>query len=67
VNPEDAPDTPEYIEVTFEQGDAVAINGVALSPATILTDAERIWPQAWHRPAGFRRKPLRRHEVARHL
>jgi argininosuccinate synthase len=67
VNPEDAPDTPEYIEVTFEQGDAVAINGVALSPATILTDAERIWPQAWHRPAGFRRKPLCRHEVARHL
>ncbi|NCQ23396.1 MAG: argininosuccinate synthase [Rhodobacteraceae bacterium CG17_big_fil_post_rev_8_21_14_2_50_63_15] len=37
VNPEDAPDTPELIEVTFERGDAVAINGVAMSPATILT------------------------------
>ncbi|SNS10158.1 argininosuccinate synthase [Antarctobacter heliothermus] len=37
VNPEDAPDTPEVIEVTFEKGDAVAINGEALSPATILT------------------------------
>ncbi|SIS51753.1 argininosuccinate synthase [Roseivivax lentus] len=37
VNPEDAPDQPEYIEVTFEQGDAVAINGEAMSPATILT------------------------------
>ncbi len=37
VNPEDAPDTPEVIEITFEKGDAVAINGVALSPATILT------------------------------
>ncbi|PZO64794.1 MAG: argininosuccinate synthase [Paracoccus denitrificans] len=34
---EDAPDQPEFIEVTFEQGDAVAINGEALSPATILT------------------------------
>ncbi|WP_334194136.1 argininosuccinate synthase [Pararhodobacter sp.] len=34
---EDAPDTPEFIEVTFEQGDAVAINGEAMSPATILT------------------------------
>ena len=34
---EDAPDTPEFIEVTFEKGDAVAINGEALSPATILT------------------------------
>ncbi|MFV0385328.1 argininosuccinate synthase [Paracoccus sp. (in: a-proteobacteria)] len=38
VHPEDAPDQPEYIEVTFERGDAVAINGQALSPATILTD-----------------------------
>ncbi|GGF67986.1 argininosuccinate synthase [Mameliella alba] len=37
VNPEDAPDTPEVIEITFEKGDAVAINGEAMSPATILT------------------------------
>ena len=37
VAPEDAPDTPEMIEVTFEAGDAVAINGEAMSPATILT------------------------------
>ncbi|ARO15679.1 argininosuccinate synthase [Ketogulonicigenium robustum] len=34
---EDAPNTPEFIEVTFEKGDAVAINGEAMSPATILT------------------------------
>ncbi|MBT9385695.1 argininosuccinate synthase [Pseudooceanicola sp. CBS1P-1] len=32
-----APNEPEYIEVTFEKGDAVAINGEAMSPATILT------------------------------
>ena len=37
VNPEDAPDTPEMVEITFERGDATAINGVAMSPATILT------------------------------
>ncbi|NRB18242.1 MAG: argininosuccinate synthase [Rhodobacteraceae bacterium] len=37
VNPEDAPNTPEFIEVGFEQGDAVSINGEAMSPATILT------------------------------
>ncbi|RYH10843.1 argininosuccinate synthase [Tropicimonas sp. IMCC6043] len=37
VHPEDAPDTPEFIEITFEKGDAVAINGEAMSPATILT------------------------------
>lgn len=38
VAPEDAPDTPEHIEITFKQGDACAINGKELSPATILTD-----------------------------
>ena len=38
VAPEDAPDTPEVIEVSFERGDAVAINGEAMSPATILTE-----------------------------
>jgi len=37
VAPEDAPDTPEMVEITFEKGDAVAINGEAMSPATILT------------------------------
>src|SRR6056297_2801041 len=37
VNPEDAPDAPEFIEGTFETGDAVAIDGDAMSPATILT------------------------------
>jgi len=36
-HPEDAPDQPEIIEISFEQGDAAAINGEALSPATILT------------------------------
>lgn len=35
-NPEDAPDTPEYITIDFERGDAVAINGEAMSPATLL-------------------------------
>ena len=37
VNPEDAPDAPEYIEVDFERGDGVALNGAAMSPATLLT------------------------------
>ena len=36
VNPEDAPDTPEYITIDFERGDAVAINGEGLSPANLL-------------------------------
>ncbi|MDP7150639.1 MAG: argininosuccinate synthase [Paracoccaceae bacterium] len=37
VDPVDAPDTPEDITIGFEKGDAVSINGVAMSPATILT------------------------------
>lgn len=36
VAPEDAPDQPEYVEVEFEKGDAVAVNGVRLSPANLL-------------------------------
>jgi argininosuccinate synthase len=34
--PEDAPDQPEYVEIEFEKGDAVAVNGVRLSPANLL-------------------------------
>ncbi|MDH3668098.1 MAG: argininosuccinate synthase [Paracoccaceae bacterium] len=37
VAPEDAPDQAEHIEITFASGDAVAINGEAISPATLLT------------------------------
>ena len=37
VDPVDAPDTPEYIEVGFRRGDACAIDGQELSPATVLT------------------------------
>ncbi|WP_430431319.1 argininosuccinate synthase [Oceanicaulis sp.] len=36
-HPEDAPDQPEYVTIGFERGDAVSINGQAMSPATILT------------------------------
>lgn len=35
-NPVNAPDEPEFIEVEFEKGDACGINGIALSPATVL-------------------------------
>ncbi len=37
VHPEDAPNTPEYIEITYAGGDPVALNGKALSPAEMLT------------------------------
>ena len=35
-NPEDAPDSPQYVEIDFEHGDPVAIDGKALSPASLL-------------------------------
>ena len=37
IAPEAAPDTPEYVEIGFERGDAVAIDGSRLSPAALLT------------------------------
>jgi len=35
--PEAAPDQPQYVEIEFLRGDAVAVDGVALSPAALLT------------------------------
>jgi argininosuccinate synthase len=37
IAPEAAPDRPTYIEIEFEKGDAVALDGQRLSPATLLT------------------------------
>ncbi len=37
VSPEEAPDKATYIDIEFEKGDAIAIDGKKLSPATILT------------------------------
>jgi argininosuccinate synthase len=36
-DPESAPDQPQYVTISFERGDAVAIDGEALSPAALLT------------------------------
>ena len=35
VDPEDAPDVAEYVELDFEKGDCVAINGTA-APAEVM-------------------------------
>ena len=35
-SPEEAPDTPEYIEIEYKRGDPIAINGERLSPAKLL-------------------------------
>lgn len=37
VSPEAAPDEPTYLELTYEQGDIVAINGERMTPAAVMT------------------------------
>ncbi len=36
VSPEDAPDRPTYVEITFEKGTPVAVDGQTMSPAQLL-------------------------------
>ena len=42
VSPEEAPDAPEYLDLTFEKGDIVAINGESLTPAQVLARLNEI-------------------------
>ncbi|XP_010536637.1 PREDICTED: argininosuccinate synthase, chloroplastic-like [Tarenaya hassleriana] len=42
VDPEDAPDQPEYIEIGIESGIPVSIDGKTLSPATLLSELNKI-------------------------
>ncbi|SPD73872.1 Argininosuccinate synthase [uncultured Desulfobacterium sp.] len=36
VSPENSPDKPTYVEIDFREGNPVAVDGVAMSPAVIL-------------------------------
>ena len=42
VSPEAAPDKATYIELTYEQGDIVAIDDVPVSPATVLEQLNKV-------------------------
>ena len=42
VAPEDAPDTPTYLELSYQQGDIVAIDGVQKTPAEVLTELNAV-------------------------
>jgi len=42
VSPEDAPDVSTYIELTYEKGDIVAIDGKPMSPATVLAYLNKV-------------------------
>jgi argininosuccinate synthase len=41
ASPREAPDQPEVIELSFEQGDPTAVDGQRMSPAELLTDLNR--------------------------
>ncbi len=45
VSPENAPDQAEYIELSYEKGDIVAINGEKMSPATVLAYLNKVGGQ----------------------
>ena len=65
VSPEQAPDQPRHIELDYRNGDIVAIDGEALTPAAVLTELNQLGGTAsvgwiWS-------KPLCRHEIARLL
>ncbi len=36
VSPEQAPDKPTYLTISYEKGDIVAIDGIVMSPATVI-------------------------------
>ncbi len=42
VSPEAAPNEGTYLELSFERGDIVAIDGVAMTPAQVLTELNRV-------------------------
>ena len=42
TRPEDAPNTPEYVEITFEKGNPVAINGEKMEPLELLEKANEL-------------------------
>ncbi|MDQ7059349.1 MAG: argininosuccinate synthase [Ghiorsea sp.] len=42
VSPENAPDTPEEIELTYKGGDIIAINGKTMTPAEVLRELNRV-------------------------
>ena len=42
VSPEEAPDQAEYLDVAFEKGDIVALNGKRMTPAAVLTELNRL-------------------------
>ena len=62
-----APDAAEYLDIEFEHGDIVALNGTKMSPAQVLTKLNELGGKHGIGRLDLVEKPLRRHEVARLL
>ena len=67
ISPEAAPDKATVIKVGFETGDAVSIDGVRMSPATLLARLNDLGRDNGNRSPRFGREPFRRHEITRRL
>ena len=42
VNPEDAPDEPEYVEIEYKKGKPIGLNGVTVSPVDLFLQLNKI-------------------------
>ena len=42
ISPENAPNKPEYVELTYEKGDIIAVNGKSLSPAKVMEELNHL-------------------------
>jgi len=42
ISQENAPDKPEYVELTYEKGDIIAVNGKSLSPAKVMEELNHL-------------------------
>ncbi len=67
VSPETAPDKPTYVEITFEGGDAVALDGRAYVRCYHPRNPEQTGWCKRYRSSGLGGKPLRWHEITRLL
>ncbi len=53
VSPEDAPDKATYVEIEYEKGDPVAINGDSMSPASLLASLNKVCDGLSHATLGY--------------
>ena len=67
VSPEAAPDAAEYIDLEFEKGDLVAIDGTRMKAHELLAKLNELGGKARYRTPRSGGKPLRRYEIPRLL